>query len=105
MRRACEAAERTIEALDDEGDCHTVEDPMELAQKLRVAGLDCTLTEEAAREIYWGIAARLGAIVEAERAAVAEWRGSAGRCLAVEATPHVTSLAVDDRAVRPGSAI
>ncbi len=62
---------------------------MELAQKLRVAGLDCTLTEEAALAIYAEIAARLGAIVEAERAAVAEMAGI-GRAVPGRSGPRRT---------------
>jgi len=89
VRRACEAAEHAIEALDDEGDCHTVEDPMELAQKQRVAGLDCTLTKEAALAIYAEMATRVGAIAEAERAAVVEM-AAIGRAVTGRSAPRRT---------------
>ena len=72
VRRACEGAERAVEALDSDGDCRAVEDPMELMRKQQTAGSDCALTKEAALAIYAEMAAQIGAIVKAERAAVAE---------------------------------
>jgi hypothetical protein len=71
VRRACQEAEREVESLDTEGDCHTMANPIEQMEKQRTAGADCRLTKAAARAIYAEMAVRLRAIVDAERAAVA----------------------------------
>jgi len=71
VRRACDEAEREVESLDAEGDCHTMTNPVEQMAKQRAAGSDCRLTKAAARSIYGEMAVRLRAIGEAERAGVA----------------------------------
>jgi hypothetical protein len=71
VRRACEEAEREVESLDAEGDCHTMVNPIEQMEKQRAAGAECRLTKAAARSIYAEMAERLRAIEEAERAGVA----------------------------------
>jgi hypothetical protein len=74
VRRACDEAERELEFLDADGDCHTLANPMDqmqLMERQRAAGADCRLTTAAARAIYAEMAARLREIVDAERAGVA----------------------------------
>jgi hypothetical protein len=71
VRRACNEAEREVEALDTDGDCRAMANPIEQIEKQRAAGSDCRLTKSAARAIYAEMAARLRAIGDAERAGVA----------------------------------
>jgi hypothetical protein len=71
VRRACDEAERDVEALDTDGDCRAMANPIEQIEKQRAAGSDCRLTKSAARAIYADMAARLRAIGDAERAGVA----------------------------------
>jgi hypothetical protein len=71
VRRACAAAQDTLELADADGLCGASESPM-AGPKPNPEAANCRLTKDQALAIYADIAARLGRILAAERAGVAE---------------------------------